>query len=316
MKVSVRTPARLHFGVLNPAGESARRYGGIGAAVKGVGFRIEVEENDTLDIDAPHEQEKRIEKIVNDLSEIYDIPLEVEIGIIRSIKSHVGLGSTTQLTLGIGKALTTFFEKDVSIIDFAKDLGRGKRSGIGTYAFQKGGFVVDGGGSREEFPPLISRHRIPEEWNFVIAIPDIDRGPEEEGEEKFFKGLKSKSEIAKEVCFKLVMKLLPALVNQDIETFGEATTEIDSLVGKAFSPKQGGVFRGDGVSEARKYLLENGAFGVGQSSWGPAIYGLTEGYDRADELKSKVKDYLKERSLLDEVVVAEPDNNGAEIKVE
>lgn len=316
LKVSVRTPTRLHFGVLDPAGESARRYGGIGAAVKGVGFRIEVEENDVLEIYAPQKQEERIEKIIENLSRVYDIPLGVEVRITQGIKSHVGLGSTTQLSLGLGKALTTLFEKDVSVIDLAKNLGRGKRSGVGTYAFQRGGVVVDGGGGQEKFPPLIFRHRIPEKWHFVIAIPDIDRGPEEEGEEKYFEGLEPSSKIARETSFKLVMKLLPALVTEDIETFGEAATEIDSLVGEAFSSKQGGIFRGDGVSGTRECLLENGAFGVGQSSWGPAVYGLTESYDQATDLESKVEDYLKERNLFNEVIVAEPDNKGAEVEVE
>lgn len=316
LKVSVRTPTRLHFGVLDPTGESDRRYGGIGVAVKGAGFRIEVEKNDSLEIDAPQEHEKRIERIAEDLSQIYDIPFGVRVRITQDIRSHVGLGSTTQLTLGLGKALTTLFEKKVSVIDLAKNLGRGKRSGVGTYAFQRGGFVVDGGGYKEKFPPLIFRHEIPEKWCFVVAVPDIGRGPEEEGEGKYFEGLESKSGISREVCFTLVMKLLPALMDQDIETFGEASTEIDMFVGKAFSPKQGGTFRGDEVSRTRNYLLENGAFGAGQSSWGPAVYGLTESYDQATDLKARVREYLKERSLLNEVMVVQPDNRGAEIKVE
>lgn len=284
-------------------------------AVSGAGFRMEVEDGDSLNIDAPQELEERIEKITKDLSRIYDITPDVEIRVLQHIESHVGLGSTTQLTLGLGRALTTLFEKDISSVEIAREVGRGRFSGVGTYAFERGGFIGEGGVSGEEFPPLIFRHEFPERWRFVVAIPDVERGPEEEGEEEYFEGLEPEGRISENVCFSLVMKMLPALLNENIEKFGEALTEIDELVGRAFSPKQGGVFRGDAVSGVRDYLKEAGAYGVGQSSWGPAVYGLAEGSDQATELEAKVRGYLEERGLLDEVMVVNPDNTGAEVKV-
>lgn len=274
---------------------------------------MEVERGDSLNIDAPRELGERIEKITSNLSGIYDISQDVEIRVLQYIKSHVGLGSTTQLTLGLGKALTNLFEKDFSSVELAEKVGRGRFSGVGTYAFERGGFIGEGGISGGRFPPLIFRHEFPEKWRFVVAIPDIERGPEEEGEEEYFEGLESRERIPEKVCFSLVTKMLPAILNENIESFGEALTEIDELVGKAFSPKQGGVFRGDAVSDVRNYLKEAGAYGVGQSSWGPAVYGLTEGSDQATELKAKVSDYLEDKELLDEVMVVYPDNAGAEV---
>jgi predicted sugar kinase len=39
-------------------------------------------------------------------------------------------------------------------------------------------------------------------------------------------------------------------------------------------------------------LLEWGAAGVGQSSWGPAVYAVAEGDERATDLASKAHDAL------------------------
>ncbi|KXB05611.1 hypothetical protein AKJ49_00425 [candidate division MSBL1 archaeon SCGC-AAA382A03] len=312
----VKTPARLHLGVLNPnpIEKSERKYGGFGVAIKDIGFEIEVEKNSQLRITTEN-QKKRVKKIIQKLANLYNISTSVKVKINRAIPKHVGLGSTTQLFLGLAKALTRLFEKDVPILDIARDIGRGKRSGVGTYAFSEGGFVVEGGRERKEFPPLIVRHNFPEDWKFVVAIPNIERGPEEEGEQKYFEKLGPEANVAKEICYLLVLESLPALVDRNISAFGKTLTEIDELVGRAFSSKQGGIFRGE-VSDTRSFMLDNGAYGVGQSSWGPAVYGLVNGEKQARKLEEKVKDYLRKENLMGEVMTVNPDNEGARLKVE
>jgi predicted sugar kinase len=56
-----------------------------------------------------------------------------------------------------------------------------------------------------------------------------------------------------------------------------------------------------------------GAYGVGQSSWGPAFYGLTL-KNEAKEIQLKVQAFLR-KSVGGRVFTAKANNRGAYIKV-
>ena len=75
------------------------------------------------------------------------------------------------------------------------------------------------------------------------------------------------------------MSLLPALVDGDLEAFGKAITTIQQINGSWFAPAQGGPFASGASTELINKMREWGAAGVGQSSWGPAVYAITEGDD-------------------------------------
>jgi beta-ribofuranosylaminobenzene 5'-phosphate synthase len=63
------------------------------------------------------------------------------------------------------------------------------------------------------------------------------------------------------------------------------------------------------------FLLEAGALGVGQSSWGPAFYGLAEGEEQANSLSESLKGHLNSEGREGEVFIARPDNKGAVIEL-
>ena len=85
----------------------------------------------------------------------------------------------------------------------------------------------------------------------------------------------------------VLTSLLPALVERDVEEFGAALTRVQQLVGDSFAAVQGGRFhpRASGLVDA---LLEAGAAGAGQSSWGPAVYGLVGSEAAARELAGRM----------------------------
>ena len=62
--------------------------------------------------------------------------------VLSSIPAHAGLGSGTQLALGIAAALRRLHGLPANPGEDARVLGRGHRSGIGIFLFQQGGFVV------------------------------------------------------------------------------------------------------------------------------------------------------------------------------
>jgi len=88
------------------------------------------------------------------------------------------------------------------------------------------------------------------------------------------------------------MSLLPALVDGDIVAFGSAITEIQQINGAWFAPVQGGPFASGPSTELISKLSEWGAVGVGQSSWGPAVYGIVDGDSAAAELAANARALL------------------------
>ena len=64
--------------------------------------------------------------------------------------------------------------------------------------------------------------------------------------------------------------------------------------GRWFAPFQGGTFARGPSQTLVAQLREWGAHGVGQSSWGPSVYGIVDGPDAGAELAARVKRALGE----------------------
>ncbi len=200
-------------------------------------------------------------------------------------------------------------------------MGRMKRTRVGTAVFEQGGFVVDGGKRLkdnvvipESVPPLIFHQPFPEDWKFVIAVPDVKRGfSKTEEKNAFGKVPPMPTKVVSYICWLTMMKLLPSLVDRDIENFGAALTRIQVVVGDFFAGVQGGTFSSSSASRVIQFMNENGAHGVGQSSWGPAVYGLVQGETAANNLQSDVEIFLQANGG-GYVFVANANNQGATVK--
>ncbi|MEM2925080.1 MAG: hypothetical protein QXJ68_05270 [Methanocellales archaeon] len=300
MKVQINAPARLHLGVIDLSNSLGRLYGSIGVGINQPCVEILAEESKTIEI-SYEENAKRFptaERMVKSLLKNYNLKKGARISIVKSIPSHVGLGSTTQLLLSIALAISKLYGIETTIRELARLLGRGRISGIGTAVFEKGGFVVDGGvvvGRRKAIPPVIFHHSFPMNWFFVVATPSVKRGLSEKAEREVFKRASASPEFAKQICHLLVMKMLPSLVEEDLDGFGAALTEIQRNVGAAFAPYQEGLYHSRATEEIVEYMLRNGAKGVGQSSWGPSAYGIVNGEKAALKLRSKVQSYMNKK---------------------
>src|SRR5207247_8287192 len=79
------------------------------------------------------------------------------------------------------------------------------------------------------------------------------------------------------VAHLVLMALLPALAEADLATFGATLSEIQALTGRWFASVQGGTFAPGPSEELVRRMARWGAAGVGQSSWGPAVYGIVDG---------------------------------------
>ena len=78
------------------------------------------------------------------------------------------------------------------------------------------------------------------------------------------------------LCRLVLLGVLPAVAEGDLARFGEALEALQAGVGEGFAPAQGGVFARPELAEIAEILRGEGLVGVGQSSWGPTLYGFTD----------------------------------------
>ena len=320
MKVYVRTPARLHFGLIDSDGSLGRMFGGIGVGINRPNVILEAQHSETLSIVG--DQVERVKSFVKRFCNAYNTEAKVSINVKQAIPEHVGLGSGTQLALAVATALTKLAQMKVSAQELALAMGRAQRTGVGTTIFEKGGFVVDGGklaknskGSLEGFPPVIFHRSFPEDWSFVVAVPNDKKGLAKDEEVSAFRRLTPiPTENVGSICHLTMMKLLPSLIEHNIKDFGEALTQIQVFVGEQFAEAQGGTYCSKTVAEGVRLMQELGVYGVGQSSWGPTFYGLCQNQKEEMEIQSRVQAFLDER-VGGQVFTAKANNKGAYIRV-
>jgi beta-ribofuranosylaminobenzene 5'-phosphate synthase len=315
MRVYVKTPARLHLGLIDLNGDLGRMFGGLGVGIDKPNVIVEAKHAQSLTVTG-HETEVAA-ALVKRFFAAFPVKGNVHVDVKAAIPAHVGLGSGTQFSLAIATALAKLFDVSASTPQLALAMGRAQRTGVGTAIFQKGGFVVDGGKKTQQnagFPPLIYRQPFPADWRFVIAVPNVEKGLSNSEETSAFKKLPPMhADAVAKICRLTMLKLLPALAEQDIETFGEALTSIQILTGEYFAHVQGGTYSNAEVAETLAFIKGIGVYGFGQSSWGPAVYGIVKQEDAKETLK-KVKAYLA-KGVGGEAFVAKGNNKGATIKL-
>jgi beta-RFAP synthase len=312
VKVYVKTPARLHLGLIDLNGDLGRLFGGLGVGINRPNVILEVQRSERLAVSG--ENTELVEALAKRFLEAYNVKASAVIKVKQAIPEHTGLGSGTQLALAVATALAKLFDVNASIQELAKAMGRGQRTSVGTTIFERGGFVVDGGKSKNGFPTTIFRQPFPEEWVFVVAVPNVEKGLAKDEETAAFARMSPMlAEDAGKLCRLTFMKLLPSLVERDIKSFGEALTQIQTLIGEYFAVAQGGTYSSQAATEGTALMQKLGAYGVGQSSWGPAFYGLTH-KDEAKEIQLKVQAFLR-KSVGGQVFTAKANNRGAYVKV-
>lgn len=314
MQVKVKTPSRLHFGILDLNGNLGRIYGSLGLAIDFPNTVVDAKSSEELEVSG-YEKDKAI-SIIKKFSKFYGITPNAEITVKSAIPEHIGLGSETQLALAVGTCISKIYGLNLTIREISNSLRSGDVSGIGTYAFESGGFILDSGCriKNGEIPSPILRYDFPEDWKFIVAIPDILKGFKDPEEGLIFrKVVPASQEISERICRLTLMKLIPSLIEKDIKTFGSALTWINRNTGMYFRGVQGGIYRTNTLRQLISFMLKS-SYGTGQSSWGPAVFALVREND-ADGLKSDVIKFLKKKKINADVFVAGADNKGAGIKI-
>jgi beta-ribofuranosylaminobenzene 5'-phosphate synthase len=308
--VRVEAPARLHLGMLAVAGDSGRRFGGLGVSVGRPAVVVEARPADELSAEGADAE--RALTFARRCHEALGLAGGAHLRVLEAIPPHVGLGSGTKLALAVAQALAALDGRTVDAPALAQAVGRAARSAVGTWTFARGGLVVEGGVRRgEERPaPLLARHPMPEQWRAVLVVPRAEPGLSGVAEEEAFRHLLPSPERSATIAQLVLTSLLPALVEGELEEFGTALTRVQQLVGDAFATVQGGRFhpRAGALVEA---LLRHGAAGAGQSSWGPAVYGVVGSEAAGRELARRMEGVVDDVGSVELVAF---DNRGARVE--
>ena len=296
-EIIVTAPARLHFGMLDPMGVGARRFGGFGVGVEYPRVVVGVDRarrtpGGRVGSEAPvvsGPQADRAATFARRARSEFGLRDEVAVNVYEAIPPHTGLGSGTKLGLAIARATAALAGAAPDLERLAEVSGRGARSSIGCWTFAAPGGVVEAGvPDGGSISPVVARHPMPERWRCVLAMPLGVEGLSGNAEERFFGRLHEPASAEPSVSRLLLTELLPGLLMGDIEEFGGALAQIQQEMGSMFAAEQGGVFhpRGAPLVEA---LLALGVRAVGQSSWGPTIYGIVDGPDVAAEVADRLR---------------------------
>jgi len=282
--VRIEAPARLHLGFVDVSGTLGRRFGSLGLTIEAFATVLQLRRADRFDAQGP--QAERAGAYLRRLLDDYDPPGSVALQVLRAIPEHAGLGSGTQLALAVGKGFGALFDIPLCVSGLASRLDRGARSGIGIGAFEQGGFVLDGGRAASgSYPPVVARLAFPAAWRVLLVFERARRGLFGEAERAAFRALEDfPRHRAAHLAHLILMRLMPALAEEDFVSFSQALGEIQHTVGDYFALAQGGRYASKSVGETLAWLESRGVAGVGQTSWGPTGFAVLDSEVRAHAL--------------------------------
>jgi beta-ribofuranosylaminobenzene 5'-phosphate synthase len=310
--ITVTVPSRLHLGFLDLNGGLGRRFGGIGLAVSDLKTVVTVRRAKRSGVSGP--ESERVRRHLRTMERMLGLDVAHAVRVSQAVPAHVGLGSGTQLALAVAAGLRRLHNLPLAIENDALVLGRGARSGIGIGLFQRGGFVVDGGhGDKPAVAPIVSHLPFPDHWRILLILVPQHSGVHGPDEAAAFAALAPMLEgDADRICRLVLIKALPALVEHDIENFGAAIKTVQARIGSYFARAQGGrVFTNQAVADVLTALDAAGAYGIGQSSWGPTGFAFAPSSDEADRLAKVARQHPRSKGL--DIRICSGLNHGAEI---
>lgn len=322
-RITLSAPSRLHFGLFSVGEVVTHRFGGVGLMIDSPRTTLTATPSNRFSISGPGSDACRnaIEnwfqhapiglQQLDAIENVADLPVAIEIESLPS--RHSGFGTGTQLALSSALAVMMIFDlHPCGPESLAAMTGRGKRSGIGSYGFFQGGFLVDRGKtSKDSLAPLDFQSAFPRQWPIVTVIHRESIGISGNQESEAFKEIKPTSESERNEMIEIVRRqMIPGVLQGDYEMFAEGVFEFGRRSGMMFSSIQQGIFNGPHVSSLVDEIREFGVRAVGQSSWGPCVFAVTRTDQDAHNLVAFLKDRHQDDCLIE---LTRADNEGVRI---
>ncbi len=350
--VEVRAPARLHLGMMAFGSPQVRSFGGVGVMVDRPGTVLRVRRAAKFEGRGPQaERALMFARACAQAWGLHDAACGIEV--VAAPRSHVGLGSGTQMGLAVAAAMRQLFvhhpaddlpappphpvegepqadDHELAFdvpesLELARTVGRGRRSCVGVYGFSRGGLIVEAGrtvpatvpvedDATREFSPMVARVRLPSAWRCVVIIGRDAVGLSGDAEKAAFKTLPAvPQEVSAELARIALLELLPAAVEGKFAAFSAAVRAYGTLAGKPFEQASRQLPYAAATEHLLELLGELGAPGCAQSSWGPAVMASCESLDAAGELIDKLE--ALDLARHHEITIARFDSQGATLRV-
>jgi len=333
--LEVRTGCRLHFGLLELAEDQELRFGGIGLMLEQPGWQLRFSPtpggNEQL-TPASAEIEMRIAQTRSRLG-----TSDCQAAVMQPLSLHHGLGAGTQLAcaVAVGQLLVeqvrsghlqppqvgvsnTGEWQDVSTTlanlqpsELAALSGRGLRSAIGLVGFIQGGFILDRGYSAGREVRSVTAERVdwPEAWRAVLLVPQATQVISGEQESSMLHEIGRYPNPHRPHMLQLALNALHAArTNGDFNSCMESLEAYMLLAGELFNEQQGGLYNGPQVARTVERAKQAALRGVGQSSWGPTVFGFAADQAAAE----RAIELLRQDAELASISIAKPAQQGAQ----
>lgn len=279
--IRVDAPSRLHLGFLDPNASLGRRFVSLGLVIDAFATRLEIsparETSVASDDPRQHDAVRRLARHLDTLQRETGWSQPMQVRLRSAPPAHSGFGSGTQLALALGRAFCAVHGLELSTRRLAAMLGRGERSGVGIAGFDQGGLLLDGGPGPGGTPaPVLARLDFPAAWRVLLVLDKRTDGLSGAAERAAMDQLAPfPRELAADLCHQVLLKVLPAVIEQRFEPFAEGVSRIQSQIGDYFAPAQGGsMYTSAAVAVFMDWLRTQGPAGLGQSSWGPTGFAV------------------------------------------
>lgn len=284
--ISIVTGSRLHFGLTRIKPVSANCLNGIGVMIDAPGTKLEIRPAAKFNVVGS----ERLREFAKSWSVMTSNPLpDCELSLVEHPPAHSGFGSGTQLAHSVANGLNRFCGQPMKlnadeVSKVAENCERGRRSMIGSYGFAKGGLIVDGIDDVGR-TCLVNQVNLPSEWRVLVVVAEEANKKFGIQEEAAFANIQAETFDPSDELEQLISgKIVPAAKREDFDTFAKSVFEYGKISGSYYVPVQGGIYNGPVITEIVDALLKLGASGVGQSSWGPAVFAWCQNQTQANDL--------------------------------
>jgi beta-ribofuranosylaminobenzene 5'-phosphate synthase len=320
-RIVVETPCRIHLTLTDLTGNCGRVDGGVGIALDEPNILLEAERSKDLVVVGENAERARAAALA--VANHFGLG-GARLSVRNGYRMHVGLGGGTQLGIAAAKALCELYHQPVTVREIAKIISRGGTSGIGTAAFEMGGFIVDGGHTfgpgkdKLDFrpssasagvrpPPVIVRHAFPRDWKILLAIPNIPKGAHGQKELDIFKEYcPVPLADVHELCYQILVRMVPSVVEENLDEFGAAVNRIQELGFKKIEVK----LQHPLVRKLMDEMREAGAACSGLSSFGPTVYAIADTQSR--DIEAAASEAMED--VGGDVLITRCRNEGAKVR--
>ncbi len=319
-RLTIKSPARLHFGLTEIFSGEPSLFSGCGMTIDepSTHMSLEVVALETssrlvwqIECDSPWKE--RIEAALMLAGpNASTSPWKFVFRLGKPPLAHTGLGSGTQLaccvaTLIASAQCSAIMEEqsvaahriwtevssrnDSNLLGrLAEASGRGARSCVGLASHLFGGFIVDHGiRVEDQNVRRVDRFSQPESWRVLLVRPKSSTTVSGVVEIDYFRRCASVNTNRDRMIDLMENEMVPAIRIGNLKRFGEAVYDYGRLGGELFRAVQGGVYRDAAVTAVVESIRGMGIKATGQTSWGPTVYAIVENMNEAASLEESLR---------------------------